>query len=133
MSIKKNFLYNILLNISNIAFPIITIPYVSRILGVDQIGEFSFVTTLVEYFVLFAALGKTLFGSREIAKLKDNKRSCNRLFNRLFYNKYYFIDICVIYFFIISVWHSTIDRNKVFAVHSRNSSLFFSIRHKLVL
>ena len=49
MSIKKNFLYNILLNISNIAFPIITIPYVSRILGVDQIGEFSFVTTLVEY------------------------------------------------------------------------------------
>ena len=84
MSIKKNFLYNILLNISNIAFPIITIPYVSRILGVDQIGEFSFVTTLVEYFVLFAALGKTLFGSREIAKLKDNKRSCNRLFNRLF-------------------------------------------------
>ena len=57
MSIKKNFLYNILLNISNIAFPIITIPYVSRILGVDQIGEFSFVTTLVEYFVLFAALG----------------------------------------------------------------------------
>lgn len=84
MSIKKNFLYNILLNISNIAFPIITIPYVSRILDVDQIGEFSFVTTLVEYFVLFAALGKTLFGSREIAKLKDNKRSCNRLFNRLF-------------------------------------------------
>ena len=84
MSIKKNFLYNILLNISNIAFPIITIPYVSRILGVDQIGEFSFATTLVEYFVLVAALGKTLFGSSEKAKLKDNKRSCNRLFNRLF-------------------------------------------------
>ena len=84
MSIKKNFLYNILLNISNIAFALITIPYVSGFLGVDQIGEFSFVTTLVEYFVLFAALGKTLFGSREIAKLKDNKRSCNRLFNRLF-------------------------------------------------
>ena len=34
--------------------------------------------------MLFAALGKTLFGSREIAKLKDNKRSCNRLFYRLF-------------------------------------------------
>lgn len=84
MSIKKNFVYNILLNISNVAFPIITIPYVSRILGVDQIGQFSFVTTLVEYFVLFAALGKNLFGSREIAKLKDDKQSCNRLFNQLF-------------------------------------------------
>ena len=95
MSIKKNFLYNILLNISNIAFPIITIPYVSRILGVDQIGEFSFVTTLVEYFVLFAALGKTLFGSREIAKLKDNKRSCNRLLFHRYLCHLFFYYLCL--------------------------------------
>lgn len=83
-SIKKNFLYNATLNVVNVLFPIITIPYVSRILGVEQIGVFSFVVTIVSYFSLFAALGMPLYGTREIAKVMGDNLKLNKLFNELF-------------------------------------------------
>lgn len=84
MSIKRNFIYNALLNVANIAFPIVTIPYVSRILGVEQIGIFNFVITFVSYFVAFAALGTPLYGMREIAKLKEDTEARDTLFNEIF-------------------------------------------------
>lgn len=84
MSIKRNFIYNLVLHLSNVIFPIITIPYTSRVLGVEQIGIFSFVTTIVSYFILFASLGIPLYGTREIAKVADNKVKVNKLFNEIF-------------------------------------------------
>ena len=83
-SIKKNFLYNATLNVVNVLFPIITIPYVSRVLGVEQIGVFSFVVAIVSYFSLFAALGMPLYGTREIAKTVGDHLKVNKLFNELF-------------------------------------------------
>ena len=83
-SIKKNFLYNETLYVVNVLFTIITIPYVSRILGVEQIGVFSFVVTIVSYFSLFAALGMPLYGTREIAKVMGDNLKLNKLFNELF-------------------------------------------------
>lgn len=72
------------MNVVNVLFPIITIPYVSRILGVEQIGVFSFVVTIVSYFSLFAALGMPLYGTREIAKVMGDNLKLNKLFNELF-------------------------------------------------
>lgn len=71
-SIKKNFLYNIILNISKVAFPLITAPYVSRVLEPDGLGLFNFSNVYVSYFALFAALGIPYYGIREIAKIKDD-------------------------------------------------------------
>lgn len=99
-SIKVNFLYNAVLNVVNILFPIITIPYVSRILGVEQIGIFSFVTTVVSYFSLFAALGMPLYGTREIAKRIGNNMEVNNLFNELFSINIISSLICIALFLI---------------------------------
>lgn len=71
-SIKKNFLYNILLNISKVIFPLITAPYVSRVLEPDGVGLFNFANTYANWFALFAALGIPYYGIREIAKIKDD-------------------------------------------------------------
>ena len=73
MSIKKNLAYNISLNILNVLFPVITVPYVSRVLNPEGIGLANFAITYVSYFALFAALGISIYGVREIAKLKDRK------------------------------------------------------------
>ncbi len=73
-SIKRNFLYNILLNISKVIFPLITAPYVSRVLEPDGVGLFNFANTYACYFSLFAALGIPYYGIREIAKIKDNTK-----------------------------------------------------------
>lgn len=71
-SIKRNFLYNILLNILKVMFPLITAPYVSRVLEPDGVGLFNFANTYAGWFALFAALGIPLYGIREVAKIKED-------------------------------------------------------------
>lgn len=73
-SIKRNFFYNILLNISKVLFPLITAPYVSRVLEPDGVGLFNFANTYAGYFALFAALGIPYYGIREVAKVRDDIR-----------------------------------------------------------
>lgn len=72
-SIKRNFIYNMLLGISRVVFPLITAPYVSRVLEPDGIGLFNFANTLAGYFAMFGALGIPYYGIREIAKIGNNK------------------------------------------------------------
>ncbi|MBD1392324.1 flippase [Mucilaginibacter glaciei] len=83
--IKKNFLFNLLLTLSNIIFPIITFPYVSRILGPAGVGKIQFITTFVQYFVLIAALGIPIYGIREIAKLKGDEEGIKKTFSELLF------------------------------------------------
>ena len=84
MSIKKNLAYNISLNILNVLFPVITVPYVSRVLNPEGIGLANFAITYVSYFALFAALGISIYGVREIAKLKDRTDKISQIFSELF-------------------------------------------------
>jgi O-antigen/teichoic acid export membrane protein len=84
MSLKKNVLYNTILTVSNVAFPIITTPYVSRVLGVENIGIVNFATTYASYFALFAALGIPIYGIREIAKHNNDPNARNQIFSELF-------------------------------------------------
>ena len=53
----KNALYNVLLNIASVVFPLITAPYVSRVLEPDGVGLFSIASTYADYFALVAMLG----------------------------------------------------------------------------
>lgn len=71
-SIKKNFLYNILLNVSKVIFPLITAPYVSRVLEPGGVGLYNFANTYANWFALFAALGIPLYGIRGVAKIGDD-------------------------------------------------------------
>lgn len=82
-SIKKNLIYNIALNISKVVFPLITAPYVSRVLEPDGVGLYNFSSTYAGYFALFAVLGIPLYGVREIAKLRDSKDEENRFLSEI--------------------------------------------------
>ena len=76
-SIKKNYVYNVAYQILTVITPLITAPYLSRVLGPDGVGTVSFVESIVSYFTLFATLGITSFGQREISYVQDDiqKRS----------------------------------------------------------
>ncbi|SHI98974.1 Membrane protein involved in the export of O-antigen and teichoic acid [Butyrivibrio fibrisolvens DSM 3071] len=81
-SLKKNLSYNIIYQIFTIMMPLITAPYLSRIIGVSGIGMYSYTFTVAEYFVFFALLGVSNYGNRTIAGcIKDNR-------NRTFINIY---------------------------------------------
>ena len=76
-NIKKNYIYNLSYQILLVIIPLITTPYLSRVLGADGIGTISFAESIVSYFVLFGTFGITIFGQREISYVQDSveKRS----------------------------------------------------------
>lgn len=73
-SIKFNFMMNSILTLSSIVFPLITFPYVSRILSPIGTGKVSLATSVVSYFSLIAQLGVPTYGIRVCAKLRNNEK-----------------------------------------------------------
>lgn len=84
MGLKKNILYSGFLTTSLYIFQFITYPYVARVLGVTNIGICNFVQSIVQYFSLFAMLGISTLGVREIAKCNGDKEKLNSTFSQLF-------------------------------------------------
>ena len=82
-SIRVNFVYNILLNISSVIFPLITAPYVSRILEPNGVGIYNFSITYADYFALFALMGIPTYGMREVAKNRHNQNELSDLISKL--------------------------------------------------
>ena len=64
-SLTKNFIYNYIRTFCNIAFPLITFMYTSRILGAEGIGKFNFSKSVITYFAMIAMLGINQYGTRE--------------------------------------------------------------------
>jgi O-antigen/teichoic acid export membrane protein len=65
-------------------FPVVTAPYISRVLGVENIGIVNFATSYVSYFILFAALGVGYYGVREIARYKNDMEKTSEIFSGIF-------------------------------------------------
>lgn len=82
-SIKRNFAYKSALTLSTYIMSFVTFPYVSRVLGVDKIGLVNFVDNTVNYFLLFATLGVSLLGVREIAGAKNDVEQQSKIFSNV--------------------------------------------------
>ena len=83
-NLKKNFLYNIGYQLLIIIIPLVTAPYISRVLGVDGIGTYSYIYSIAYYFGLFAMLGISNHGNRTIALTKKNKDEMSKKFWNLY-------------------------------------------------
>ena len=82
-SLKVNFIMNTILTMSAFVFPLISFPYVSRILLPEGTGKVSFATSLISYFVMFAQLGIPTYGVRACAKVRDDKRLLSKTAHEL--------------------------------------------------
>lgn len=82
-SIKKNFVLNALLTVSGIIFPIISFPYVSRVLGPTGTGKVDFAASFVGYFALLSRLGIPTYGTRVCAQVRDDKLKLSRTVHEL--------------------------------------------------
>jgi len=83
MSLTKNFIYSSILTVSTYLFPLLVYPYVSRTLGLSNIGIVNFVDNLIYYFTLISMMGITTVGVREIAAAKGDKPQLSRTFMSL--------------------------------------------------
>ena len=82
-SVKKNFLYQAFYEVLIVLLPLLTSPYVSRVLGASNIGIYSYTYTIANYFVLFAALGIKNYGNREISRNRDDPKKLNETFSSI--------------------------------------------------
>lgn len=82
-SLKVNFIMNTILTMSAFVFPLISFPYVSRILLPEGTGKVSFATSLISYFVMFAQLGIPTYGVRACAKVRDDKHLLSKTAHEL--------------------------------------------------
>lgn len=78
-SIFCNFIMNIILTMSSFFFPLITFPYVSRILLPVGTGKVSFAASVINYFLLIAQLGIPTYGIRACAKVREDKEKLNKI------------------------------------------------------
>ncbi|MGG7058018.1 oligosaccharide flippase family protein [Clostridium tertium] len=84
MQILKNFLYNLSYQILVLILPLITVPYVSNVLGAKGVGDYAFTNANTQYFILFGMVGVTLYGNRQIAYVRDNKEKLKNTFYSIY-------------------------------------------------
>ncbi len=89
-SLKKNFTYSLLYQFLILILPLVTLPYISRVFGSENIGIYTYTQTIANYFVLFGMLGILTYGTRAIASSRENKENLSRTFRELFVLKLFF-------------------------------------------
>ena len=87
-SIKLNFLYNLWVQILNIVLPLITAPYVTRVLGANLLGVYSKTHAVANYFYLFTLLGLSSYGNRAIAQVRDSRADTSRTFWEIYTSQF---------------------------------------------
>ncbi len=83
-SISRNYIFNTLLTVMNILFPLVTFPYISRIIGPEGLGKFGLANSISNYFIMLATFGIPLYGTREIAFYREDRPARSRVFSSLF-------------------------------------------------
>lgn len=82
-SVKKNLGWNLLLTVSGYLFPLLTFPYITRVLGADNLGLANYALSVVDYAILFATLGLISIGYRYIPQCNDDVEKRSLVFSRL--------------------------------------------------
>lgn len=84
MNVKKNIIYNTLYQILILFLPLVTTPYISRVIGAEGIGVYSYTYSIANYFILFAMLGLNNYGNRSIAVVRDDKMKLSTTFFNIY-------------------------------------------------
>lgn len=105
-SVKKNYLYNLVYQVLILVLPIVTTPYISRVLGAENVGIYSFTVSIVTYFTLFGSLGVALYGQREIAYVRENKTERKKVFLEIITFRFITMAIAMVVYYLAYIRHS---------------------------
>ena len=106
-SVKKNYIYSLLYQILTMITPFITAPYVSRVLGADGVGIYSYAQSYMTYFTLAAALGTASYGMREIARCRDRKEEYSKKFWEIEILTLFTTFVCLLAWVVLILYSST--------------------------
>lgn len=105
---NKNFIYNVVYQVFIFIIPLVSTPYISRVLGVNNIGIYSYTYSLVYYFMLASMLGINNYGAREIAKCSLDRNKLSQKFFSIYFLQLIcnILMIVIFYIFIIFSYYS---------------------------
>ena len=88
-NVKKNFIFLSLYKLFEMLLPMITSPLLSRRLGAESLGKYTYYYSIVSMFVVVAELGSYKYGIREIAKVRENKKDLKRVYSEIFFTRFF--------------------------------------------
>lgn len=98
-SITKNYIYNMFYEVLKIIVPLFTTPYLSRVLGAENIGIYSYTLSITTYFILFGSLGVSMYGKREIAYIQNDEMQRSKTFFEIVIMRFITLGISLIIFY----------------------------------
>lgn len=99
-SVAKNYIYNLTYQILVIILPLITTPYLSRVLGAENIGIYSYTLSITTYFILFGSLGVSMYGQREIAYVQEDEDKRGKVFLEILLMRFITLGISLLLFYM---------------------------------
>lgn len=117
MNVFKNYLYNVSYQVLIVILPLILAPYISRVIGPEGVGVYSYTYSIVTVFGLFTSLGITSYGNREVAKCGDDKAARSQVFWEIMVYKF----VCSILVFLGYMGYLT------FCVENHQTAFYFQI------
>ena len=111
LSVKANFIFSLLNQLVAFISPLIITPYLSRVLGAEAIGQFSFSQSVVQYFIFGATLGITMYAQRCIAEHKNSVEDQSKVFWEIVLLRLIVTSAVLLVYFILSI-------NNVFGSYS---------------
>ena len=99
-SIKKNFIYNVIDNVVTILSPIITVPYIARVIGSQGVGRVSFAESIMTFFLVGAGFGVSIYGEREISYVQDDKHKRSIVFWNVFLLKAIIVPVFLVAYLV---------------------------------
>lgn len=125
-SLMNNAILNLIKTFSSIVFPLITFPYVSRVLLPEGVGKYNFANTYVSYFSLVASLGITTYAIRECSIVRDDKKQLERVSSQIFSINVCSMLIAYTLLFLSLICFRKLDEYRLLIV-ILSTSIFFTI------
>lgn len=89
MKLIRNYLYNAFYQVFILIVPFITTPYLARVLGPKGVGINAYTNSVIQYFILFGSIGVNLYGNRQIAFERDNRKKLTQTFYNIFLLRFF--------------------------------------------
>lgn len=118
-SISKNYIYNLSYQLLTLVTPFITTPYISRVMGPDGVGTYSYTTSIVAYFILLASLGIANYAQREIAYHQDDVHAQSRIFYEVMGIRTITVSISLLSYYLI-ISHCDVEDKVIYWVQAIN-------------
>lgn len=103
----KNYLYNLGYQVLIILLPLVTTPYVSRVLGAKGIGTYGYTNSITQYFILFGCIGLNLYGQREIAYYQNDIQKRSKVFFELLLLRSITVSISIVLYYFTFCQNAT--------------------------